>query len=168
MRTILYYMFCISTFFVSSALHVHAEELEGNPITVKGLVVSSGHGLVINDGVRDYLLLGVDTTDYEGLICEATGTLKIENDMQAIQVKTLRIVAKEYPDEDLVGSNWGVGSPGTRLLQSDTSATALESPSVEDTCWSSLGLPIWDGSGMRILAATTPSVDSHAASSAHQ
>ncbi len=66
-----------TTLLVTFALHVHAGEHLDSPVNVRGLVVSSGHGLIINDGVRDFILLGVDTSVYEGKICEAFGEIGI-------------------------------------------------------------------------------------------
>lgn len=101
---------CIATFLMTFALPVHAGEPESDTVTVRGLVISSWHGLIINDGVRDYLLLGVDDWEYEGMVCEAVGTLQVEDDMQAINVMAIQIIAHGYPDDDLVGDNSDVGS----------------------------------------------------------
>lgn len=94
---------CIAVLLTTCALHVHAGEPEGRPVSIRGLVVSSGHNLIINDGTQDYVLLGVDNHKLEGKICEANGTLHVSDDELIIDVETIRIVASEYPEDDLVG-----------------------------------------------------------------
>lgn len=94
---------CIAILLTTCVLHVHAGEPEGRPVSIRGLVVSSGHNLIINDGAQDYVLLGVDNYELEGKICEAVGTLHVSDDELIIDVETIRIVASEYPEEDLIG-----------------------------------------------------------------
>lgn len=101
---------CLATFLLIFALPVHAEEPKPNTVTVRGLVVSSWHGLIINDGVQDYLLLGVDDWEYEGMVCEAVGTLKMEDEMRIINVMAIQIIAHGYPEDDLIGDNSDVES----------------------------------------------------------
>lgn len=88
--------------------HVHAEEQPDNPICVRGLIVSARHGLTINDGIRDYLLLDVDNIGIEGTICEVFGTLTEIDGHIAIDVYRVRFIANEYPEDDPIGSQQGL------------------------------------------------------------
>ncbi len=119
-----------TTLLVTFALHVHAGEHLDSPANVRGLVVSSGHGLIINDGVRDFILLGVDTSVYEGKICEAFGEISIANEMPTIKVETITIIADEYPDEDLVGKNRGRGAFCLERCRKGIQGSTMGSPGV--------------------------------------
>lgn len=110
-------LLCAAALLTSFVPHVHAGEPEGTPVIVRGLVVSSGHVLIINDGVQDYVLLGVDNRQFEGMICEATGTLHISDDELIIDVEEIRIVAQEYPEDDLVGERMPLEHPGPCMKQ---------------------------------------------------
>lgn len=74
-----------------------------NPIRVKGLVVSTSMGLALNDGTRDYLLLGVDDIGLEGRVCEIFGDLTERDGHPAIDVYDIHLIFEEYPNEDQVG-----------------------------------------------------------------
>lgn len=138
-------IFLTVTLLVTFALHIHAGEQMGDPATVKGLVVSSGHELTINDGVRDYLLLGVDNPKIEGTICEVIGRITFVDTVPVIEVKTIKVIADKYPDDDSIGSRRGFGSPYSGRHRSDIQGSAMVSPGVSmpDLCTPSL--PIWDG-----------------------
>lgn len=99
----------ISNFFMTTLLlciftfPVHAEEQPLNPIEVRGLVVSTRDGLTINDGVRDYLLLGVDNIGIEGRVCVIFGNLTQEVGGPTIDVFKVHLVSEEYPQDDNIG-----------------------------------------------------------------
>ena len=92
--------------FVLSTTKVCAEEQPINPIEVRGLIVSSVEGLMINDGQRDYLLLGVDDIGIEGKVCVVFGDLFQEEDHVVIDVYEVHLVAEEYPLDDNIGIRW--------------------------------------------------------------
>lgn len=144
-----------ATLLVTFALRVHAEELQGNPVNIKGLVVSSGQTLTINDGVWDYVLLGVDNPEYEGKICEVFGVIRTSDGVPAINVRSITIIADEYPDEDLVGTNGGFGSPFSKLYCPSIQAKASVSSGVALVGKCNLSLPIWDGGGIRLFGVAT-------------
>ncbi|BCS87494.1 hypothetical protein [Pseudodesulfovibrio sediminis] len=81
---------------------VYAEEQPPNPVEVKGLIVTTREGLTINDGTRDYLLLGVDDIGIEGRICIIFGNL-METDKPTIDVYEVHLVSDDFPKEDDIG-----------------------------------------------------------------
>ena len=147
-----------TTLLMTFALHVHAGELLGSPVNVRGLVVSSGHDLIINDGVRDFILLGVDTSVYEGKICEAFGEIGILNDIPTIKVETITIIATEYPDEDLVGENGGHGAFCSGRCRNGIQGNTMESPGVAMPMLHLLGLRQRGSYGMRQFECGTVSL----------
>lgn len=93
--------------FTAALSQVHAEEQPDKPICVRGLIVSARHGLTINDGIRDYLLLDVDNIGIEGTICEVFGALTEIDGFIAIDVYRVRLIATEYPLDDSIGFQHG-------------------------------------------------------------
>ncbi len=144
MRLMVGITFLVVTFLAIFTLHVHAEEQPNDPAIVRGLVVSSGLDLTINDGVRDYLLLGVDNSEFEGKVCEVIGSLSIGEIMPEIEVKTITVITDKYPDHDLIGFQRGVGSPYLVRRRLGIQGNAMVSPGVAMPCLRTLALPIWD------------------------
>lgn len=85
------------------AIPAFAEEHPTRPVHVRGLVVSSRDGLTLNDGTRDYLLLGVDDIGIEGRVCIIFGDLVQHNGRSAIDVFEVRLISEEDQFEDRIG-----------------------------------------------------------------
>ncbi|QJB56817.1 hypothetical protein [Pseudodesulfovibrio sp. zrk46] len=143
-------VFWVVVFLMTFALHALAEEAQDAPVYIRGLVVSSGNELLINDGAQDFILLGVEPFDYEGKICEAFGVIGSLDEMPTIKVRTITIIADEYPDDDLVGMNGRIGSSQFDSALVDHANDCLfGSVGITMLHLSRLSLPIWEGSGMR-------------------
>jgi hypothetical protein len=95
---------CILLLMSVPALQVLAGERPDASVRVRGLVVSSRNGLTINDGTRDFLLLGVDDIGIEGRVCVVTGTLVRWRGRPAIRVLELRPVPEPEVLRDTVGT----------------------------------------------------------------
>ena len=61
-------------------------------VTLWGVVVDTDFGLVLNDGVTNYLLLGVNDPQLEGKTCEITGVISRSLGIDAIDVQSIQIV----------------------------------------------------------------------------
>ncbi|WP_319542215.1 hypothetical protein [uncultured Pseudodesulfovibrio sp.] len=82
------------------AVQVNAEEQPNNPVEVMGLVVGSSNGPTLYDGIRDYVLLGVDNIGIEGRLCVIFGDLMHEKNGPTIDVFTVHLVSDRQQQED--------------------------------------------------------------------
>lgn len=145
MKPMIAVVFLVVTSLASFSLHVHAEEQMDDLAIIKGLVVSSGHVLTINDGVRDYQLLGVDNSDFEGKVCEVIGSISIGDIMPEIKVKTITIIAVKYPDHDLIGFRSTIDSPYSGQRRPGILGSAMISHGAAMPCLRPLNLPTGNG-----------------------
>ncbi|ADU63696.1 MAG: hypothetical protein KUA35_16150 [Pseudodesulfovibrio sp.] len=95
---------CAALLLATLAQKVTAEEQPDESVRVQGLVVSSRNGLVINDGTRDYLLLGVDDIGIEGRVCVIVGTPVQWLGRAAIRVREVISLPDERQPRDPIGT----------------------------------------------------------------
>jgi hypothetical protein len=121
---------CIAIVVSSPIMKVAAGE---QSVRIQGLVVSSIHGLVLNDGTRDYLLLGVDDIGIQGRICVITGILVRWMDRDAIDVREALPVADEERPEDTIGMNRLRRAPQSAGTSAPFGRTACVAPFTPST-----------------------------------
>lgn len=115
---------CASLLLVTLAQKVTAEEQPDKSVRVQGLVVSSRNGLVINDGTRDYLLLGIDDIGIEGRVCVIVGTPVQWMGRAAIRVREVISLPEEQRPGDPVGAGPSAPAPCARQGVPFTTSTA--------------------------------------------
>ena len=120
---------CIALAMSASVMKVAAGE---QSVRIQGPVVSPIHGLVLNDGTRDSLLLGVDDIGIEGRICVIAGTLVRWMDRDAIDAREALPVAHEGRPDDTIGMDRSRHTPhsaGTPALFGRAASVAPFTPS---------------------------------------
>lgn len=96
MKSTLFSLFLGALLCITLSLPARAGVEEGSLVTVWGVVVDSEFGLVIHDGVTDYLLLGVSDPELEGKTCEVVGIVSNTFGFNAINVETIQVIGDAF------------------------------------------------------------------------
>lgn len=115
---------CAALLLVTFVQKVAAEEQPDESVRVQGLVVSSRNGLVVNDGTKDYLLLGVDDIGIEGRVCVIVGTPVQWKGRAAIRVREVISLPDERRPGDPIGNGPLAPAPCARQGVPFTISTA--------------------------------------------